>query len=128
MYPADSDQGRAGSAREKCARPGEPPTCSAAPVVALPPHRPLDFRPFAEALSGLTPRCAAASTGSSSKRPRLSSRQTSPRVAIAHPSLVAYYVDRIRRLDAMHLRSVIELNPDALDIAARWMPSAQPVR
>ena len=32
---------------------------------------------------------------------------------------MAYYVDRIRRLDAMQLRSVIELNPDALDIAAR---------
>jgi amidase len=31
--------------------------------------------------------------------------------------LVAYYVDRIRRLDAIQLRSVIELNPDALDIA-----------
>src|SRR5215207_3331784 len=27
----------------------------AAPVVSLPPHRPLDFRPFEEALSGLTP-------------------------------------------------------------------------
>ena len=32
--------------------------------------------------------------------------------------LVAYYVDRIRRLDAIQLRSVIELNPDALEIAA----------
>jgi amidase len=31
---------------------------------------------------------------------------------------VAYYVDRIRRLDAIQLRSVIELNPDALEIAA----------
>ena len=31
--------------------------------------------------------------------------------------LVAYYVDRIRRLDAIQLRSVIELNPDALEIA-----------
>ena len=33
--------------------------------------------------------------------------------------LVAYYVERIRRLDAMHLGSVIELNPEALEIAAR---------
>jgi len=32
--------------------------------------------------------------------------------------LVTYYVDRIRRLDAIQLRSVIELNPDALEIAA----------
>jgi len=32
--------------------------------------------------------------------------------------LVTYYVDRIRRIDAIHLHSVIDLNPDALQVAA----------
>jgi amidase len=91
----------------------------AAPVVALPPHRPLDFRPFAEALSGLTPetRCRLDGFVLEATAPQLQTDFAAGRYSASE--LVAYYVDRIRRLDAMQLRSVIELNPDALSIAAR---------
>jgi amidase len=91
----------------------------AAPVVSLPPRRPLDFRPFAEALSGLTPeqRCRLDAFVLEATAPQLQADFAAGRYSASE--LVAYYVDRIRRLDAIQLRSVIELNPEALDIAAR---------
>ena len=91
----------------------------AAPTVSLPPRRPLDFRPFAEALSGLTPekRCRLDVLVLEATAPQLQADFAAGRYSAS--DLVAYYVDRIRRLDAIHLRSVIELNPEALDIAAR---------
>ncbi|HEX5993466.1 MAG TPA: amidase family protein [Thermomicrobiales bacterium] len=91
----------------------------AAPTVSLPPRRPLDFRPFAEALSGLTPekRCRLDVFVLEATAPQLQADFAAGRYSAS--DLVAYYVDRIRRLDAIHLRSVIELNPEALDIAAR---------
>jgi amidase len=91
----------------------------AAPVVSLPPHRPLDFRPFVEALSGLTPenRCRLDGFVLEATAPQLQADFAAGRYSASE--LVAYYVDRIRRLDAIQLRSVIELNPEALEIAAR---------
>jgi amidase len=91
----------------------------AAPVVSLPPHRPLDFRPFAEALSGLTleRRCHLDGFVLEATAPQIQADFAAGRYSASE--LVAYYVDRIRRLDAMQLRSVIELNPEALDVAAR---------
>src|SRR5829696_6798653 len=91
----------------------------AAPVGALPPHRPLDFRPYEEALSGLSPekRCRLDGFVLEATAPQLQADVAAGRYSASE--LVVYYVDRIRRLDAIQLRSVIELNPDALDIAAR---------
>ena len=90
-----------------------------APVVFLPPRRPLDFRPFADALTRMTPelRCRLDGFVLEATTPQLQADFDAGRYSAA--DLVAYYVDRIRRLDAIQLRSVIELNPDALDIAAR---------
>jgi amidase len=89
----------------------------AAPAGSLPPRRPLDFRPFAEALTRLTPRlrCRLDGLVLEATAPQLQADFDAGRYSSA--DLVAYYVDRIRRLDAIQLRSVIELNPDALDIA-----------
>jgi amidase len=91
----------------------------AAPIVSLPPRRPLDFRPFVEALSGLTPerRCHLDGFVLEATAPQLQTDFAAGRYSASE--LVTYYVDRIRRLDAIQLRSVIELNSEALDIAAR---------
>jgi amidase len=85
----------------------------------VPPRRPLDFRPFAEALSSLTPekRCRLDGLVLEATAPQLQADFAAGRYSASE--LVAHYVDRIRRLDAIQLRSVIELNPEALDIAAR---------
>jgi amidase len=89
-----------------------------APVLSLPPHRPLDFRPFADALARITPqmRCRLDAFVLEATTPQLQADFDAGRYSAI--DLVAYYVDRIRRLDAIQLRSVIELNPDALEIAA----------
>ncbi|MGH2617167.1 MAG: amidase family protein, partial [Thermomicrobiales bacterium] len=91
-----------------------------ASVVVPAPRRPLDFRPFADALSGITPdlRCRLDGFVLEATVPQLQSDLAAGRYGAV--DLVAYYVDRIRRLDAIQLRSVIELNPDALAIAAQF--------
>jgi amidase len=91
----------------------------AAPVVSLPPRRPLDFRPFAETIARLTPekRCHLDGFVLEATAPQLQADLAAGRYSASE--LVTYYIDRIRRLDAIQLRSVIELNPDALDIAAQ---------
>jgi amidase len=90
-----------------------------ASVVSLPPRRPLDFRPFAEPLTRMSPqlRCRLDGFVLEATAPQLQADFAAGRYSAV--DLVAYYVDRIRRLDAIQLRSVIELNPDALEIAAR---------
>jgi amidase len=90
-----------------------------APFVSLPPRRPLDFRPYEAALARMTPRLRCRLDGFvlEATAPQLQADFAAGRYSAA--DLVAYYVDRIRRLDAIQLRSVIELNPDALDIAAQ---------
>jgi amidase len=87
------------------------------PVVSLPPRRPLDFRPFADALARVTPqmRCRLDAFVLEATAPQLQSDLDAGRYSAT--DLVTYYVDRIRRLDAIQLRSVIELNPDALGLA-----------
>ena len=91
----------------------------AAPVVTPPPHRPLDFRPFEDALARLTPeyRCRLDALIPEATAPQLHADFNAGRYSAAE--LATYYVDRIRRLDAVQLRSVIELNPDALQVAAQ---------
>src|SRR5215213_69228 len=88
-------------------------TAQSAPVLTLPPHRPLDFRPFADALDRVTPQMRSLLEATT---PQLQADFRAGRYSAT--DLVTYYVDRIRRLDAIQLRSVIELNPDALEIAA----------
>ena len=91
----------------------------AAPVPALPTHRPLDFRPFADALAQVTQemRCHLDGLVLEATAPQLQADFAAGRYSAT--DLVTYYLDRIRRLDAIQLRAVIELNPDALEIAAR---------
>jgi amidase len=88
------------------------------PVVLLPPRRPLDFRPFADALARFTPqtRCRLDAFVREATAPQLQADFDAGRYSAI--DLVTYYVDRIRRLDAIQLRSVIELNPEALELAA----------
>src|SRR3954454_17929790 len=85
-------------------------TAQAAPVVSLPPRRPLDFRPFEEAMTRVTPqmRCRLDAFVLEATAPQLQADFRLGRYSAT--DLVAYYVDRIRRLDAIQLRSVIELN------------------
>src|SRR5215204_5753332 len=92
-------------------------TAQSVPVLSLPPRRPLDFRPFETAMTRMTPklRCRLDGLVLEATAPQLQADFHAGRYSAA--DLVAYYVDRIRRLDAIQLRSVIELNPDALDIA-----------
>jgi amidase len=85
----------------------------------LTPRRPLDFRPFARTLAQMTAerRCWLDAFIFEATTFELQSDLDAGRYSSV--DLVAYYVDRIRRFDAVHLRSVIEINPEALDIAAR---------
>lgn len=89
-----------------------------APIVAPPPRRPLDFRPFADALSLMSPedRCRLDALISEATAPQLQADLAAGRYSGA--DLVTYYVDRIRRIDALQLHAVIDLNPEALAIAA----------
>jgi amidase len=90
----------------------------ATPALAPAPRRPLNFRPFADALARITPqmRCRLDAFVLEATTPQLQADFDAGRYSAI--DLVAYYVDRIRRLDAIQLRSVIELNPDAMEIAA----------
>jgi amidase len=95
-----------------------PRPTGAAPIVKPPPWRPLDFRPFEDRLARLTPevRCRLDGLVLEATAVELQFDLAAGRYAAV--DLVTYYVDRIRRYDAGRLRSVIELNPDALEIAA----------
>jgi amidase len=94
------------------------PGAQAAATSSLLPRRPLDFRPFGEALSRITPdvRCRLDAFIAEATVATLQADLDAGRFGAV--DLVAYYIDRIRRLDAVQLRSVIELNPEALDIAS----------
>ena len=96
------------------------PLPALAAVVAPPPRRPLDFRPFEDALARLGPsqRGRLDAFVSEATAPQLQHDLAAGRYSAA--DLVAYYVDRIRRIDAIHLRSVIDLNPDALELRPPW--------
>jgi amidase len=97
---------------------GRPAFAQPEAVTALPP-RPLDFRSFAEALTAITPevRCRLDGLIAEATVADLQADLGAGRYGAV--DLAVYYVDRIRRFDAVHLRSVIELNPEALEDAAR---------
>jgi amidase len=82
------------------------------------PERPLDFRPFAEALAKFTPATRGRLDLLVLEATALQLQSDLDVGRYSSVELVTYYVDRVRRLDAGHLRSVIELNPEALEIAA----------
>lgn len=88
------------------------------PIVASAPHRPLDFRPFGDALSEWTAnqRCWLERLVPEATAPQMQADLHAGRYSGV--DLVTYYVDRIRRIDGTRLRSVIDLNPDALELAA----------
>mgnify|MGYP000394966939 CR=1 FL=1 len=90
----------------------------AAPIVTPPPWRPLDFRPFEDRLARLTPddRCRLEGLVLEATAADLQFDLAAGRYSTG--DLVTLYVDRIRRYDAGRLRSVIELNPEALELAA----------
>lgn len=87
-------------------------------AVSPAPHRPLDFRPFEDALAGLTEqqRCWLDQFIPEATTPQLQSDIGLGRYSGVE--LVTYYLDRIRRYDGTKLRSVIDLNPDILALAA----------
>jgi amidase len=89
------------------------------PFVAPSPRRPLDFRPFEDALAGLdaAARCRLDRLILEATSPQLQADLNAGRYSTL--DLVTFYVDRIRRFDATHLKSVIELNLEALQIAAQ---------
>ena len=77
----------------------------------------LDFTPFASALEGYTPEQVAA-------REVLVSGKSIPDLQalidsgeLSSVDLVVYYLERIQRYDVGKLNSVLELNPEALEIA-----------
>jgi amidase len=82
------------------------------------PRRPLDFRPFEDALAETTDeiRCKLDPLILEATAPQLQADLDLGRYSGVE--LVSYYLDRIRRFDATNLHSVIELNPEALQIAA----------
>jgi amidase len=87
-------------------------------IVAPFPRRPLDFRPFADAMARVDTkaRCQLNALILEATAPQLQADLDAGRYSGS--DLVTYYVDRIRRIDATHLRAVLELNPEALNIAA----------
>ena len=106
--------------------PVDVPVAEACPGVELPFPRPepaytgkleRDFTPFAAVLGAYTPEQAAA-------RESLVSGKTIPELQalmeggdLTAVDLVIYYLDRIQRYDIDKLNSVLELNPEALEIA-----------
>jgi amidase len=82
-------------------------------------RRPLAFAAFEVALAGFKPERARAIDA-------LLAAKTVPEICelmaggrLSSVELVTYYVDRIRRYDVGKLNSVIELNPEALTLAAQ---------
>ena len=90
----------------------------AAAIVNPPPWRPLDFRPFLDELDRFTPEVRCRLDGFILEATAQDLQFDLAAGRYSGVDLVAYYVDRIRRHDAGGLRSVIELNPEALEIAA----------
>ena len=82
------------------------------------PRRPLDFRPFAVELARLTPETRGRLDGLVPEATVLELQTDLDAGRYSAVDLAVYYVDRIRRLDAVRLHAVIELNPEALQVAA----------
>ncbi|MFN8593243.1 MAG: amidase family protein [Thermomicrobiales bacterium] len=90
------------------------------PVASPPPWRPLDFRPFADRLTLFTPAERCRLDGLILEATAFDLQFDLEAGRYSSVDLVTYYVDRIRRYDANRLRSVIDLNADALAVAARY--------
>lgn len=90
----------------------------APPLQGRTPRRPLDFRPFEDALGAYADeeRCRLDRFILEATAPQLQADLDAGRYSGVN--LVTFYVDRIRRLDVPRLRSVVELNPDLLEDAA----------
>lgn len=94
------------------------PTATGLPQVAPLGVRNLDFKPFEDALNGITAKrrgeldAYVPEANVSVLRQKLDSKDLTSR------ELTAYYIDRIKRFDN-RLKSVIELNPNALTDAAK---------
>jgi amidase len=89
--------------------------------LAEPPYnskRPLDLSAFTAALDGWTPEQATAADELLVGQSIPSIQQLMDGGQLSAVDLVTYYVDRIQRYDVDKLNSVMELNPDALAIAA----------
>lgn len=80
--------------------------------------RPLDLTAFGTALDGWTPAQAAATDELLAGKSISDVQALMDGGRLSAVDLVTYYVDRIKRYDVDKLNSVIELNPDALTLAA----------
>ncbi|MFN8464477.1 MAG: amidase family protein [Caldilineaceae bacterium] len=80
--------------------------------------RPLDLTAFVAALDGWTPEQAAAADELLAGKNIPAIQELMEAGQLSAVDLVTYYVDRIKRYDVDKLNSVIELNPDALTLAA----------
>ena len=79
--------------------------------------RALNFAPFAEAMDSLDARRAAALDGLLANATLLDIQQLMAKGELSAAGLVTYYAARIRRYDMGKLNAVMELNPQALEIA-----------
>ena len=89
-----------------------------APPAGNTPRRPLDMRPFLDALENLTPdeRMRLDGMVREASIPRMQQDLQAGRYSSV--DLVTYYLDRIRRFDITSLHAILDLNPDILEFAA----------
>jgi Asp-tRNA(Asn)/Glu-tRNA(Gln) amidotransferase A subunit family amidase len=80
-------------------------------------RRPMDFAPFAEALAGFTPEMATMMDGRLTGATLPEMQAMLDNGDFTSEQMVLYYLNRIQRYDVNLLNSVMELNPEALEIA-----------
>lgn len=81
------------------------------------PYLPLDFSPFEEALTAITPERMVELQGMIVEANVAQLQQLMEAGKLTSQELVLFYIDRIRTYDAGQLNSVTQLNPDALYLA-----------
>ncbi|MFN8678291.1 MAG: amidase family protein [Thermomicrobiales bacterium] len=89
-----------------------------APPAGNTPRRPLDMRPFVDALGHFTPETRTRLDGLIREASIPAMQDDLQAGRYSSVDLVTYYLDRIRRFDITGLHSLLDLNPDILDIAA----------
>ena len=89
-----------------------------APPAGNTPRRPLDMRPFLDALENLTPDERMRLDGMVREASIPQMQQDLQAGRYSSVDLVTYYLDRIRRFDITSLHAILDLNPDILEIAA----------
>jgi amidase len=95
----------------------------AAQIEVAPPagntaRRPLDMRPFVDALDHLTPQARTQLDGMIREASIPQMQEDLQAGRYSSVDLVTYYVDRIRRFDITGLHALLDLNPEILEIAA----------